>query len=695
FATVRLRAAGSMAELRSTDLAFTVDEVEAVLRTEGLDLAPVDRQRLHELTSGWPVGVQLAVLAMRDSSDPELVIDALGESVREVSDYLANEVLRHLDPDLTEFMTAIGVLDEFDLELCQQITGREDSGQLLDRMLSDALFIADVAPGRYRFHAVFAAFLRARLRMLGPERFRAANTAAMVALRERGDLWGAVHHALVLDDVKAAGELLADSLVQALEMGDARQARDVARAWLSRFGSEVLTVDPRLLLEVLLVLTTFGVREAEQWLDEVDRAYPHPDPALASIANGAWADYFLNRGDAARALQHNLSARAAVAAAGDPSQLFPRLAELPLQEAGAHLLTGAVLGASAALRRPSPVAHPLVDEFRTPVLKSWVAFLEGDLAAARQVPERLRLAGDELDASPHGLGRIFANLLQAACDLERQELPAAAAFMTRALAASEVNGRPVIQSLVYRWQARVATAQYNHPAAAAALAQARMVLAEPDEATLGQLAVEEFRVLVAIQPEAAGPLVGRLPQTNESRLLQAKLLISRGARANAAQLLAAVEPATLREWVEWGVLSSLAASERDITRAHDYLRAALVLAEPHEYVATIVSQGTGIVSLLQAIPIGASLKPYVDLLSAAAESHGPDPRRTAGAMGDLSDRELTVLGLLSSRLTTAEMARTLFISPNTLKSHLKSIYRKLGVGSRADAVAEGEARGLL
>ena len=101
--------------------------------------------------------------------------------------------------------------------------------------------------------------------------------------------------------------------------------------------------------------------------------------------------------------------------------------------------------------------------------------------------------------------------------------------------------------------------------------------------------------------------------------------------------------------------------------------------------------------MLHSLPAGPDLKPYVDELpvraeAAGASSNGP-ARQPSG--GVLSDRELTVLRLLASRLTTNEIAGALFVSPNTLKSHMKSIYRKLHVNSRADAVREGQADGLL
>ena len=167
--------------------------------------------------------------------------------------------------------------------------------------------------------------------------------------------------------------------------------------------------------------------------------------------------------------------------------------------------------------------------------------------------------------------------------------------------------------------------------------------------------------------------------------------------AKAGQILEETEPGTIRERVEWGVLRSLAAQAPDLARAHRYLRTALALASPHRYLATIIEQGPGITALLRSLPAGADLKPYVDELSVCAEAVATSSKGTAGPPpgGVLSGRELEVLRLLASRLTTAEIAGALYVSANTLKSHMKSIYRKLDVSSRADAVRAGQARGLI
>jgi LuxR family maltose regulon positive regulatory protein len=159
-----------------------------------------------------------------------------------------------------------------------------------------------------------------------------------------------------------------------------------------------------------------------------------------------------------------------------------------------------------------------------------------------------------------------------------------------------------------------------------------------------------------------------------------------------------VGPISVRDQVEWGTLYCLVHRERDLRRAHRHLADVVTLAKPHRYLTTIIGGGSGMIDLLRSMPADVPIMDYVDSLVRAAEATAPaaaGPEVMAAGGGLLTSREIDVLRLLSSRLTSHEIAQTLFISVNTLKSHLKSIYLKLGVNSRAQAVHVASARGLL
>jgi LuxR family transcriptional regulator, maltose regulon positive regulatory protein len=698
FSTSRLRLAGVITELRAGDLAFTQVEVEQLLELAGLGREPIDGRRLRSLTEGWPAGLQMAVLAMRAGGDPQEVIDALASTTQETSDYLANEVMNRLPPDLAGFLMKICVLEEFDAQLCEALSGQDDAGRLLDRVIADDMFIyqVDRTGQRFRLHQMFAAFLRARLKSLGGTQFREAHLRAAAALRDRGDRLGALRHAMAVADMQLAAAILIDSMLTILEFTDAQEGKVVARAWLARFGDAAADANPEQLVQFVLPLASAGHRDAEGWLTKVSQAHPRPAPGLDALMHGTWAAYYVNRGSVGLSLEHNRLARQAVSAAAGQGPLFPMLAQLHLQEAGAHLMAGDLPAAASALQRaPAALSAPIVEEVRSPVVGAWVAFLQGDLVSAGAALDRVGRAAAEHNEVAHGVGLIIANLVEAGIHLERREHEPAAALLAAARAAARINGRPVMQIIVDTWIARLATAQGDQAGALASLAQVRLALTAQDDRVRAQFALEEFRIALVLAPAEASVLVPRLPANTASGLLQARLHVVRREWAKAEQILDQVEPLTVRERVEWGVLRSLAAQARDLARAHRYLRTALALAKPHGYLATIIEQGPGIADLLRSLPAGTGLEPYVDELSVRAEAAAASRGPAVLPGGPLSDRELTVLRLLASRLTTTEIAGALFVSANTLKSHMKSIYRKLEVSSRSGAVREGEVRGLI
>ena len=446
FSTSRLRLAGVITELRAGDLAFTQVEVEQLLELAGLGREPVDGRRLRSLTEGWPAGLQMAVLAMRAGGDPREVIDAFASTTQEASDYLANEVMNRLPPDLAGFLVSICVLDEFDAQLCEAVSGQDDARGLLDRVVADDLFIyqVDLAGERFRLHPMFAAFLRARLKSLGGTQFRDAHLRAAAALQERGDRLGAMRHAMAVGDMPLAAAILADSMHTILEFTNAQEARAVARAWLARFGDAAAEANPGQLLEFVLPLASAGQREAEGWLTKVNRAHPTLPPGLDALAHGTWTAYYNNLGSTGAALEHNRLARQAADAAAGQGPLFPMLAQLTLQEVGTHLLAGDIPAAAAALHRgPAPLSVPLVDEIRAPVIQAWVAFLQGDLVSAAAALDLVGRAAAGYDTVAHGVGQIFANMTQAGIHLERREHEPAANLLAAARAARTDQRPPV------------------------------------------------------------------------------------------------------------------------------------------------------------------------------------------------------------------------------------------------------------
>ena len=177
----RLRLRGDLLELRGNDLGFDPAEMSEFLAPYDLCLTDDELRRLHELTEGWPAGVQLAAIALQHGVEHEEFLQAFARTDRAISDFLVSEIPTGLPPDLVEFLVETSVLDIFDAELSADVTGIEDTEAVLDRLVAANLFVVPVDQRRrwHRYyHHQFGAFLRARLASSGTAKLRAAHERA-------------------------------------------------------------------------------------------------------------------------------------------------------------------------------------------------------------------------------------------------------------------------------------------------------------------------------------------------------------------------------------------------------------------------------------------------------------------------------------------------------------------------------------
>ena len=273
--------------------------------------------QLHGLTEGWPAGAQLAVLALQRTTNSEQFFEAFAKTDRAMADFLVTEVLDNLPPDLVQFLVSTSVLDVFDADLCAAVGETERAAEYLDRLIAADLFVVllDERAGWFRYHHLFGAFLRARLATLGEVQRRAVHDRACRALEQRGEITSALRHAMAIDDVDRAGQILRNTFDRHLTVPqDTEVIAPAVRAWLHQFGTPLLSTDPGWILEFLIALIAItGPDDAEWWLQRIERAHPAADGALATLIEGAWAELHLYRGRSSDAVRH---ARAALDAVG-------------------------------------------------------------------------------------------------------------------------------------------------------------------------------------------------------------------------------------------------------------------------------------------------------------------------------------------------------------------------------------------
>jgi LuxR family maltose regulon positive regulatory protein len=205
----RLRARGALREIRARELAFTVDEAGELIAREGIELSGESIELLVERTEGWPAGLYLAALWLRDLEDPGQGVRAFVGSARQVADYLTDEVLSALAPDARDFLLRTSVLGRLTPELCDAVLGREDSAAVLAELARSNMFLValDARGEWYRYHHLFGEMLRLEL---GSQDAPVLRRRAATWCREQGLVEDAIEYAAAAGDAETVAELLVE-----------------------------------------------------------------------------------------------------------------------------------------------------------------------------------------------------------------------------------------------------------------------------------------------------------------------------------------------------------------------------------------------------------------------------------------------------------------------------------------------------
>jgi LuxR family transcriptional regulator, maltose regulon positive regulatory protein len=287
----RLRARDQLLEIRARDLRFTLQESDDFLRSVmGLELSQQDIAALEDRTEGWAAGLQLAGLSIQGQTDPNTFITDFSGSHRYILDYLTDEVLQQQSEFVRSFMLHTAILDRLSGPLCDALTGRNDSDQLLAKLDAGNLFVIPLDEERhwYRYHHLFADLLRSELTRTQPEWIPELHRRASRWYEENGDIQAAVEHALQDSDLTRAANLIQQNVMPLLYLGQ------VARvlSWLDRLPEAVLESVPMLSIGKAwaLILMQHGARQeeaaravqtAKQALDRINAG-----EALRNLVNG-------------------------------------------------------------------------------------------------------------------------------------------------------------------------------------------------------------------------------------------------------------------------------------------------------------------------------------------------------------------------------------------------------------------------
>ena len=721
----RLRARGELVEVRAADLRFTLEEVTAYLNdVAGLALEPPEIATLEGRTEGWIAALQLAALSLQGRADAPGFIAGFAGDDRYVVDYLVEEVLGRQPGVVRRFLLDTSILDRLTGPLCDAVTGGSGGKAILESLERANLFVIPLDDSRqwYRYHHLFADVLRAHLLDERPDDVAALHLRAAGWYDAVGEPVPAVRHALEAGDVERAADVIERSAIGLL-----RQRREATvRGWLDDLPYDVVRRRPVLAVAFIGALMSRNDFETvEGRLDDLERLLVDPpvdmvvlEQAELARVPGAMETYraalALIAGDPAATVAH-ADLAIARAAPGDDLTVAAAAALAGLASWAEGDLEAAHRGYSVAVQGLERAGN-IADVLGCSITLGDLRITQGRLGDALQTYEdALRLAAAHEDGGPlRGTADMVVGLSQIA--LERNDLAAAVAHLQRVDELGERRGLP---QLPYRWRvarAGLREAEGDLAGAVALLEEAEQVYVGDYSPNVRPVAAQRARVLVAqgridealgwahtqgLTPDDDLTYVREYEHVTLARVLMRQQDPSGTPLRTARRLLdrlrlAAEEGGRAGTLIEILTLQALAHHAEhgrdDVPGALAPLESAVRLAEPEGYARVFLAEGAPLTTLLAALVRRSPSWGYPRLLAF--------DRPPVGSVGQtladpLSERELDVLRLLASDLDGPAISRQLYISLNTVRTHSKSIYAKLGVNSRRAAVTRAGELGLL
>ncbi|MCH8093838.1 MAG: tetratricopeptide repeat protein [Chloroflexi bacterium] len=730
----RLRGRGELTELRAAELRFTPDEAAAFLnQVMGLGLSADDIAALETRTEGWIVGLQMAALSMQGRDDTASFIQAFTGSHHFIIDYLVEEVLQRQSERVRSFLLHTSILERLSGPLCDAVTGQEDGRGMLETLERGNLFVVPLDDRRqwYRYHHLFADVLQAHSMEQQPDQAPIRHRRASEWYEQNDLPSDAIHHALAAEDFERAAGLVE---LAAPAMRRARQDATLLGC-LKALPDELVRFRPVLSVEYAAALLAtdqleaveLHLRDAERWLDAtVDTGERVPAaemvvvneegfrslPGMISVVR---AHHAQTLGDLPGSVKY---ARRAL-------DLVPEKDHLGRGAAAAHLgLASWASGDLEAAHRTFAngmaslqTAGHIADAISGTLILADIRRAQGRLhQAVSNYEHALQLAMKQGEPVPRGTADLYVGMSE--LHRERGDLETATQHLLKSKEPGERAGLPENR---YRWcvaMARIKEAQGDLDGALDLLHEAERLYIRDAVPNVRPIAALKTRIWVA-QGRLAEALAWAQEQelTVEDELSYlrefehitlARLLIAQHSSERkerpiheAMELLkrllkAAEEGERTGSVIEILVQQALAhQSQGDTSLALAPLERALTLAEPEGYIRIFVDEGPPIAALLREAAKNGIVPNYISqLLRAFGKAEGRTPV-TQLLIEPLSERELEVLRLLGTELNGPEIASQLTVSLNTMRTHTKNIYNKLGVNNRQAAVRRAEELDLL
>ena len=713
----RFRVRSQMLEIRDQDLRFTRQEAASFLVDGmGLPLSEEEVAILAARTEGWIAGLQLAALSLRKREDLSAYVQDFGGSHRYLLDYVQQDILAYLPGSLQDFLLQTSILTRMNAALCQMVTAAPDERacqQMLEELERTNLFVVPLDEQRqwYRFHDLFREALRARLHASYPELLPLLHLRAAHFYEAHSEWQEAIPHALAAADYPYAAHLMEMAAPALWLSGEGR----TVHAWVLSLPDPVLCRHTPLALDATLHLLSNSVNLSNKTLfaslvAQVELTFKRMDQILRSKGE-------LSLGDAEaeliqrrlRLLQALIESRAVIKR-GDQERLRLLVQEteaLPKEEGVSWkmiplsfavwlrvMLQGEGTSLIPRLLEEKRVMSGVGDSLITIRLMAWLALAYTQAAqlrlAQQECLEALALIEQIRGHTPlegylyyslfnvsyarsrlEEASRWLQLLLRSAQDWQQVELLVMAEIYSVRLGLATGDLSLAHQAL-YRLQGLVEQEGFANHAPWVTTLRVQLWLAEENLAE-----AESWAAQTTFSPETWNPL------HRWQVLMWVRVLLAQQQYQEAVEQLERFsehldQPGDIPTALEWMALYAIALQKSG--QREQALRVATRLAQ--------MTSGDGYARVY--LDVG---EPIIEQACKVLHPHQAVAQR--GYIEPLSLQEQRVLQRLCAGQTYAEMAETFVVSPNTIKTQVSSIYRKLGVSRRAEAIAMASRLHLL
>lgn len=742
----QLRAYGHLTEIEAADLQFTRDETYAFLNSVSeFSFSEEDIDLIQDSAEGWIAGLQMLALSLQEHQDTKDLLSILKGTNKNIIEYLTKEVLDRQEEYIRKFLLETSILNHFDESLCNTITGRDDSQRILERMVTNNLFIqpVDKDGNWFRYHPLFKNLLYKHLKTTQPEIIHTLHSSASKWFKNQGLIEEAIEHALAAEEVPQAADLLQNGVFELL-------CRDenilLIEDWLGKIPDQFIA--QKLQVCFAGALTAFVKRQIE----DVERYRKF----IETIINSTNYEYPIKYTDKTYSMVKIICAMDDYYK-GNIENAFvlaqEALNSLPQEEATARYIICAILGVINWARGDLQTSYRYYKDSVCLSKKeggnyaaliaamAHIQFARGHLKSAEDMClEAIQLTG--VNSHTEETGVSYASLLLGQILYQKNYLDDAASYINRSIDIGQFYQKPAMCINGYLALVRINLVRGSLDEAVLNIRQARKMTYEVDSrySLLADIAITNFllrqgKIREAIEHSTnwidlqntnivesmsnllylydvrdiwyESPFITILRMYFAQNETDTMLLIFEDVYQHL------VERQSAFHIIECLILKALVYSTQNkVEEALEVLKKVFDLTEKEEYVRVFIDEGQPMLDLLKIAKTRRVFPAYVrkliksfqfsakqsqymedDLIKNTSHS-SPLLNRTNYPIELLSNREQEILNLIKEGLSNKEIASRLTITVATVKSHLFNIYQKLGVYNRKSAVIKAQDIGL-